>query len=335
MAPPVARAPGAPSDAAVSLTRASAEAGAVTASQRYIWQLPRNSESASNDFPIVPTRHDNYDDVANIKSQFADGTVVGTNWVVPFTQEDASYEMRKRDDQENALFDQWVMHKYDITDPAQNHMLQNIAPELFKRREEVIDSQQALVSHYAKLRLRGARTLDDLRLQWLIETGRLTLPKGRIWDPKHWRDAQLDNQLGVASPAAHAAEDRARNEHRYKFGLFSPMRWVTTVGNAPNPDNPADIVGRGAIVQPMIRAPEPSWGNVYGGSPVMYPYTPGNLPAGPVAGEAHYGAGGGIVPNPGIGEMANPMTAADRGAARTTNRQHVQFQTAPRAWMQQ
>lgn len=334
MAPPIARAPGAPSDTAVALTRASAQSGAVTASQRYIWQLPRDGRGASNDFPIVPTRHDGYDDVANIKSQFADSDAVGENWVVPFTSEDAAYQMRKRDDQENALFEQWVMHKYDITDPSQNHMLQNIAPELYKRREEVIDSQQALVSHYAKLRLRGARTLDDLRLQWQIETGRLTLPKGRIWDPSHWRDAQLDNDLAAAANAgAHAAEDKLRNEYRYKFGLFSPMKWVTTVGKGPNPRNRADIVGTQADLggNNVINAPAAEWANVYGGTPVMYPYTPGNLSLAVNAGDRM--PGGGPITGAPVGAAEIPFN--NNPAARQTNTAHYYGFLAPRAWMQQ
>ena len=279
-----ARAPGAPSNEAVASMRANAQAGATTTSQRYIWSIPRDKAAASNDFPVVPTRHDGYDDVANIKSQFADGAVAGTNWVVPFTSEDASYEMRKRDDQENALFEQWVMNKYDITDPSQNLMLQNIAPELFKRREEVIDSQQQMVTRYAKLRLRGAKSLDDLRIQWMIETGRLTLPKGRIWDPTHWRDQQYENILAAGADAAaitaHAAEDTLRNQHRYKFGMFSPMRWVTTTGRQPDAANAADIMGGPNAVAGPIPHPPATWGNVYGGSPIMYPFTPGNLDAG-------------------------------------------------------
>lgn len=325
---PIVRAPGAPSDAQVALTRASAEEGAVTTSQRYIWSIPRNNPASTNDFPVVPTRHDQYDTVANIKSQFAVADTVGSNWVVPFTGEDAAYELRKRDDQENALFEQWVMQKYDITDPAQNRILQGIAPDLFKRREEVIDSQQRLSSQYAKLRLRGARTLDDLRIQWLIETGRLSLPKGPIWDPKKWREEQLGTD--------DANEDAARNDYRYKFGMFSPLRWVTTTGNVRSATNPADIMGDTANrVTGNITAPEPTWGNVWGGNPVMYPYTPGNLGAGPVADGAQYHVGGDANDGGVLGAMENPLvgTANQRAQARAYNSRHVDYATRPRPWM--
>lgn len=275
MAPIQPRAPGAPSDAAVRLTRASATEGAVGTSQRYIWTLPIDKSTATNEFPIVPTRHDGYDDVANIKSQFAEGPKAGSNWMVPFTGEDAAYEMRKRDDQENALFEQWVMQQFDITDPAESRMLQEIAPELYRRREEVIDSQQALVSRYAKLRLRGVRTLEDLRLQWLIETDRLTLPKGPIWDPFEWRMKQFNNV------AADRGIDESANRKRYRAGMFSPLQWVTTEGWKKNKNNRADIYGDPTRpIHGYIPAPDEAWANVYGGNPVMYPYTPGNTLSG-------------------------------------------------------
>lgn len=122
--------PGAPSNESVRAMRAGAEMGKYT--HKYIWQTPTirptfdangqiNGEEANpartNDFPIVPVRHDPYDDVANIKYQYAQNAA-GSNWVVPFEASDAQYAQRKRDDEEKALFDAWVMQKYDITDSA-------------------------------------------------------------------------------------------------------------------------------------------------------------------------------------------------------------------------
>lgn len=231
-----ARVPGAPSQADAARMRANAQTGVTSMTRKYQWIMPKDHKSASNEFPIVTVPKDPYDDVANIKSQYAQGEQVGTNWVVPFEQSDAAYMMRKRDDMEKAEFDAWIMQKYDITDPAQNLMLQNIAPELFQRREEVIEGNQALVTAYAKTRLRGAKSLSDLELEWLIETGRLELPKGPIWSPKDWRT----NQTGSNTVEG----DNAWNAQRYRFGLFSPMQWLTKSNAGKQPGaNRADIAG--------------------------------------------------------------------------------------------
>jgi hypothetical protein len=275
-----ARDPGAPSIAETTRMRANAQTGATSTSRRYQWQVPLNDKKATNEFPIVPTPHDPYDDIANIKQQFAVTKALkdhDTNWVVPFTDADAEFERRKRDAQEKAQFDAWVMQKYDISDPAQNLMLQNIAPELFQRREEVIDSQQALVSAYAKTRLRGAKSLSDLELEWLIETGRLELPKGPIWNPLDWRT----KQAGI-NPADNEADQLAAdakwNATRYRYGMFSPMKWLTTDTAGWEPSaNAADIRGNPTKKYTNLHVPypNPTWANSWS-SPVPYPYAGSN-----------------------------------------------------------
>ena len=263
------RDPGAPSIQETMRMRMNAETGAASTSLRYQWQMPISNADeiakAANEFPIVPVPKDPYDDTANIKSQYADAAIAGSNWVIPFEQSDAQYLLRKRDAQEKAQFDAWVMQKYDITDPGQNMILQGIAPELFQRREEVIDSQQALVSAYAKLRLRGAKSLSDLELEWLVETGRLELPKGPIWSPYTWRENQQ---------AGSGVTDTEWNAHRYRFGLFAPIRWLTSdnAGYKPKADNKADILGdhRHRYTSDRVPYPAPAWGNVWT-RPIPYP----------------------------------------------------------------
>lgn len=256
------RDPGAPSIQDTMRMQMNAQTGATSTSLRYQWQLPydpgnaASKARAANEFPIVPVPKDPYDDIANVKVQYADADAVGSNWVVPFEQSDAQYLMRKRNAQEKAQFDAWVMQKYDITDPGQNMILQGIAPELFQRREEVIDSQQALVSAYAKLRLRGAKSLSDLELEWLVETGRLSLPKGPIWEPTTWREQQI---------AGTGMNDQEWNAHRYRFGLFAPIRWLTTSDAAyqPKAANKADILGDAANPYRPTTVPYPDdlWAN--------------------------------------------------------------------------
>lgn len=237
--------PGGPSPAGVNMMRVGARQGAVGTSKRYHWQTDPATPASRTEFPIVSVGPDPYDDVAHIKSQYANAGAGNTNWVVPFERSDAAYLMRKRDQEEKAQFDAWVSQKYDLTDPAQNMMLQTIAPELYQRREEVIDTQQALVTRYAKCRLRGAKSLDDLYLEWLVETGRIDLPKGPIWSPRTWRDQQRGQQ-----------EDVMFNRGRYMAGFFSPLKWMseTQAGQGATANNRFDIAGDGNRYE-NVRAP--------------------------------------------------------------------------------
>lgn len=230
--------PGGPSQESTALISAGAQKATKGPSYKYTWSSDINSKRASTDFPLTATNATPYDDIAETKSKFAH-TDMGGNWVVPFTDSDAAYTMTKRDQMEKANFDDWVWRKYDLTDPAENLMLQQIAPELYERRAELIDWNQNLVSNYAKLRLRGAKDINDLMFEWMVETGRVELPQGSIWDPQTWRKQQLGNLGGSAET------DLRVQSNRYAYGLFSPLRFLTSDNSGWFRDtaNPFDIRG--------------------------------------------------------------------------------------------
>ena len=98
--------PGAPTPQSVSAMRANAQTGVANTSKVYQWTGNYADDGSSNEFPIVTVPKDAYDDVANIKAQYAVSNDVGGNWVVPFEQADAQFLMRKRDAEEKAEFDQ-------------------------------------------------------------------------------------------------------------------------------------------------------------------------------------------------------------------------------------
>ena len=184
------------------------------------------------------------------------------------------------------------MTKFNIADPTQNMLLQSIAPELYRRREEIIDQQQDLVSKYAKLRLRGAKTLEDLRFEWLLETGRISLPKGPIWDPRQWRMAQYNNA------GADQGVDDAFNQARYKYGLFSPIRWLLwgERGWQARLDNRSDIRGVPGVPFPQTAVgptlpQDPVFANRWGPA-TPYPYVGRAMNPAPVLAPADMGLAG-------------------------------------------
>ncbi len=224
--------PGAPSGRQLAATSMAPSVGQT--SLRYQWMGAYDNPQAQTEFPLVATTKDPYDDVAAQKSAVAMSP--NGHWNVPYTQADAEYETRKRIVSEQAAFDSWVNDKYNLTDPSQNFLLQSIAPDLYQRREEVIDNLQGLVTRYAKLRLRGAKNEEDLRFQWLIDTGRLQLPTGPIWQPKRWREEEA-KRFGI-SPEQFDSD-------RFYYGLFSPAYWITAGnrGQAADKTNLFDIAG--------------------------------------------------------------------------------------------
>lgn len=232
--------PGGPSPSVIAETNTQAQNA--QASKNYV--VVEGGGQGTNEFPYVPFAPDPYDNIANIKH------AVSNNPVVTFDKEDAEYLLRQRAQVENADYDRWVMQKYDLSDPAQNFLMQQIAPEQFQRRLDLIDYQQALVSKYARIRLLGAKSQDDLRFEWLVETGRIQLPAGPIWDPQKWMEEQYvkdGDRVGDwdANDAVKASQKSTANRVRFKKGLFNPLQYNdnTQVGWQPNFNNPSDIRG--------------------------------------------------------------------------------------------
>jgi hypothetical protein len=202
--------------------------------------ISNGARQASNEYPFIPFARDDYDDIANVKRQFAIG---GAQRVVTLDSEDAEHALRQRAQIEKVNFDNWVMTKYDMSDPAQNFLMQQIAPDQFKRRADLIEAQQNLVTKYALIRLHGAKNISDLKLQWMIETGRTELPKGPIWDPIGWMNAQMGTRYDKTDQPLMIRRATINNE-RYRKGLFNPLNYLSEnqVGKLPG-RNRSDIAG--------------------------------------------------------------------------------------------
>ena len=266
--------PGGPSVAAIAGLNEQTQA----ASAGNNYAVVEGGNQGSNEFPYQPFARDPYDNIANIKKVAVANAPggMGGQLTVPFEKEDAEYLLRQRAQVENADYDRWVMQKYDLTDPAQNFLMQQIAPDQFQRRLDLIDYQQSLVSKYARIRLLGAKSSDDLKFEWLVETGRIQLPQGPIWDPKVWMSNQLKEDNGLADAADMSLRSDA-NRKRFMKGIFNPISYndETSTGWQPNYANPADIRGQ---------KDDPTVLQLFAGSGAVNPYT--RYGSNPIAGDA-------------------------------------------------
>ena len=94
----------------------------------------------SNEYPIVPFAPDKYDTISSIKQAVgdSDNESFGKKWMVPFTDQDAQYMLRKQAQVQNANYERWLWQQYDVEDPAQAWIFQQIAPEQFEKRKQLI-----------------------------------------------------------------------------------------------------------------------------------------------------------------------------------------------------
>ena len=194
----------------------------------------------TNEFPVVPFAPDSYDTLASIKGTVANSDKWGAKWMVPFTDSDAQYLLRQQAQVQNANYEKWLWQQYDVTNPAEAWIFQQIAPEQFEKRKQLILYQQNLATRYAMLRLYGVKTEEDLMLKYLVETRQVELPKGPVWAPKEWMAAQSG-----LTPAEYDTKGKDAWAKRYRAGMFSAMKYVneTQVGYEPDPTNRADGLG--------------------------------------------------------------------------------------------
>lgn len=216
--------PGGPTRA--DLARFSRPNPATAVSGKYATVTPY-PEAKTNEFPVVPFAPDRYDTIAEIKQNAGDdsNTVLGKKWMVPFTDADAEYILRKQSQAQNANYERWLWQQYDTNDPAQAWIFQQIAPEQFEKRKQLILYQQNLATRYALLRLYGVKTEDDLMLKYLVETNQVELPKGPVWDPKQW----MQNQMGIDDTTSREDKDVIWSR-RYTAGYFSPFKLFDETG---------------------------------------------------------------------------------------------------------
>lgn len=213
--------PGAPAPARMDAIRAQAEAN------KNMDTGVRMGIDTSNNFPVIPIAPDKYDDVANIKSLKATQNRGAGQWIVPFTEADAAYELRKRDAMEQVDYDNWLMTRFDLTDPAQAVMFQQLAPDQYARRQQLIEYNMDLEKRMAMLRLMGPKSEEDLKFEWLVETGRIQLPEVPAWKPQGFGDEQRGARPLISSNEGRQAIER---------GYFNPIQFLAggQKGKRPN-----------------------------------------------------------------------------------------------------
>lgn len=207
----------------------------------------------SGKFPIRPLPHDRYDTMWKIKQDMVLTDKVSPSRPLPMTEEDIRYIKTKSAAEEYAAFLTWEAAKYDLNDPATKYWFQRVCPSFFDQRNQLIDEQIDLASKYAKIRLRGPASEEDLQLEFLIENGKLQLPTGPIWNP--FESMIRDARINAADDNWQTIKDKivAHNEKVYSKGIFSPVQPVSSVASrnnesnkmlaAKNPYNPSDIRG--------------------------------------------------------------------------------------------
>lgn len=102
---------------------------------------------------------------------------------VSLEKEDVSFLETVRREKQAEAFDQWLVRQVDFDVPENQRWLQEIYPEFFSRREAFIDDKINLEARLAKIRLRGYRNAEDLKLLYAVQKGLISPPTGPLFGP--------------------------------------------------------------------------------------------------------------------------------------------------------
>lgn len=145
--------------------------------------------------------------------------------------EDIRYYEAKKEAEELASYERWINRQFNFKSPADVERFSKMFPDYFERRMNVLKNISDANLRYAQICMTGAQSSDDYLYLWLVQTGKIPLIDGPIWDPSRWYAGDRDTA---------------------KMALFNPLK----------------LVGMGystAVPPPPPAGPDANW--VYPGIP--------------------------------------------------------------------
>lgn len=153
------------------------------------------------------------------------GGVAGQTKFGQVVATDADFEWlaKKRETEAAANFDAWVGSNFHTNDVVKRKWLQEVYPDYYEAREQLMIDRAKFALRVHLLKLRGVANEKDLVLAWGLQTGRIQLDDG--WD-----------KIGYTP-----GFDATISQQRFKDGLFSVKRYLSDTDrttNATRTDNP-------------------------------------------------------------------------------------------------
>jgi hypothetical protein len=137
---------------------------------------------------------------------------------LPITSEDIEYVHRWEAQQQEFMFDKWIMSQFDMSKPAERDRVMKLFPRYHQRQKALVDSKLALMKKWIEIQMFGIRSEDDGRFLFNVYAGVIQLPKG-YHDYKALTDA-LNPMNPADSPGPYPS---GRLETR---GWFNPLRYI-------------------------------------------------------------------------------------------------------------
>jgi hypothetical protein len=168
---------------------------------------PGGKPVSEKEFPVrINKPNRNRDTRMRLKHQYArqygaDGRDAGINLGQPMLNDGDLQAFSDIEKQKQIVsFESWLASYLNMADPATAKLVDEIMPEYWEKRQEVIENQAELQKNIALIRLRGPTSKKDFMILYMLNTGQLPLPRGTIFEPEKWSYSNANFNRGMANP---------------------------------------------------------------------------------------------------------------------------------------
>lgn len=153
------------------------------------------------------------------------------------TEDDINVIVRKDQEQRLVGFEAFLETFFDLKNPQHQKILNDVYPQYFDRRLEIINDNLKLQEKMARLKLYGPQTQEDIFFLFGLWQGDIEIP----------------------TELASALDARAFNEDKYSRGMFNAKKWARPDPQAKGPMGSVklfhDYAGGGTNLAPIATGP--------------------------------------------------------------------------------
>lgn len=183
------------------------------------------------DFGVVGYARDPYDERAQIIREISTegGQSTASNYlgipagkvqrILPITEQDIDYVHRLEAQQQELMFDKWIMSQFDMTKPAERDRVMKMFPRYHQRQKALVDSKLALMKKWIEIQMFGIRSEDDGRFLFNVNAGVIQLPKS------YYNYDALTSALNPLNPEEVAPPGFGGKLS--DLGILNPLRYIT------------------------------------------------------------------------------------------------------------
>jgi hypothetical protein len=146
----------------------------------------------------------NYVKFLNSPGQLSDETKGGVAALYTPTEDDIRVIERKDQEKRLVNFEGFLEHFFDLKNPIHQKLLNDVYPQYYDRRLEIINDNLKLQEKMARLKLYGPQTQEDIFFLYALWQGDIEIP----------------------DTLANSLDTKVFDDEKYRRGMFNVKRWA-------------------------------------------------------------------------------------------------------------